>query len=323
MKKLLPIVGSLASLLLNSSLASAHTDSGLYAMNKQDGAYLGLTWFYIKPSETGLGQFTDSWQYDVNGSTSQSKPFQPTHDSEGEIILGYDIPCSANNIELRYFHLDNHTSAVNDSAGATSFGSVLFNLVVPTPPLLVSDANLVYKVDQVDFKFGKTFTQGSGDFSVKPNVGVRYAKLDHQLLFLVGNVKSHFKGIGPLFGVDTTYNVWNCINFIANFEYAPIVGKIDSNSQLRFGATENFVTPKQDRIVHNVKGNLGLNYRYTFANESSAALEGGYQVAEYINAMDTILAQSAALDPGSQKINNIQTNSFGYRGPYVNFTYHL
>lgn len=323
MKKLLPLVGSLATLLLNSSIASAHVNTGLYAMNKQEGAYLGLTWFYVKPSETGLGQFTDSWQYAVNGSTSQSKPFQPAHDTEGEIILGYDIPCSANNIELRYFHLDNHTSAVNDSSGnPTSFGSVFFNLVVPNPTL-VSDANLVYKVDQIDLKFGRTYTEGSGNFSVRPNVGVRYAKLDHALLFLVGNVKSHFKGVGPLFGVDTTYNLWHCINFVANFEYAPIVGNIKNNSYLRFGSNEIFTAPKQDRIVHNVKGNLGVNYRYTFANESSVALEGGYQVAEYINAMDSMLAQSGALVPGTQKINSIQTNSFGYRGPYANFTYHL
>lgn len=66
MKKLLPLVGSVATLLL-SPLASAHADSGIYAMNdKHSGAYLGLGLFYLKPSETGLGQITDSWQYAIS-----------------------------------------------------------------------------------------------------------------------------------------------------------------------------------------------------------------------------------------------------------------
>lgn len=320
------LASTFAAPLLQSSLVSAHADSGIYAMNdKHSGAYVGLSLFYVKPSETGLGQVSDSWQYPINGSTALSKPFQPSHDTEGEIILGYNLPCSANNLELRYFHLDNHTSAINDaSGGATSFGSILFNIAVAPAAGLVSDANLVYKLDQVDFKYGKMFTEGSGNFTVKPNVGIRYAKLDHQLLFLVGNVKSHFQGMGPLFGVDTTYKVWKGINVVANVEYSPIFGKIDSNSQLRFGAIENFISPKQDRIVHNVKGNLGLNYHYTFVNESSASIEAGYQVAEYINAMDTIMAQSGVANANPtlrQKINNIQSNSFGYRGPYVKVEY--
>jgi len=319
MKKLLPFFGSMA-MLLHSAIGSAH--SGLYAMKEQEGGYLGITGFYIKPSETGLGQVTDSWQYPINGSTALSKPFNPSHDTEGEIILGYDIPCSADSMELRYFHLDNHTHAVNDSSGGpSSFGSIFFNISIPAPTL-VSDANLVYKLDQIDFKFARTFMEESGKFSFKPNIGLRYAKLDHQLLFLVGKVKSHFRGIGPIFGIDTAYNVWRCISFIASFEYSPIIGQINSGSQLRFATNEIFISPKIDRIVHNVKGNLGLNYRYTFANESSAALEAGYQIGEYINAMDTIMAQSSALG-AVQKINNIQTNSFSYRGPYLNVTYHL
>lgn len=204
---------------------------------------------------------------------------------------------------------------------------MLFNIAVVPAAGLVSDANLVYKLDQFDFKYGRAFTEGTGNFMVKPNVGLRYAKLDHQLLFLVGNVKSHFEGIGPLFGVDTTYKVWKGVNFVANVEYAPIIGKIDSNSQLRFAGVENFIAPKQDRIVHNVKGNLGLNYTYDFANESSAMMEVGYQVAEYINAMDTLMGQSnvntGANPQLAQQIRNIQSNSFGYRGPYVKVEYHF
>ncbi|HRE32785.1 MAG TPA: Lpg1974 family pore-forming outer membrane protein, partial [Candidatus Berkiella sp.] len=297
----------------------AHQSCGLFACNKEAGRpYLGLTGFYVKPSETGIGQVSDSWQYAVNGSTAFSKPFDPSHDIEGEIILGYHLPCSADNIEARYFHLDNHTHALNESTGATSFGSVFFNLSVPNPNF-VSDANLVYKLDQVDLKFGRTYHEGSGKFSFKPTVGMRYTKIDHQLLFLVGKVKSHFSGFGPIFGVDSSYNLWRCFNFVGNFEYSPIVGKINSSSHLRFATNEVFTSPKIDRIVHNVKGNLGLNYRYTFCNDTTATLEGGYQVGEYINGIDLILAQSSALGAG-QKINDIATNSFSYRGPYVNLT---
>lgn len=298
--------------------------STLCAFNSPGGFYIGGTALYIRPSETGIGMVTDSWQYTApNGIQSLSKPFDPEHKWAGSVRIGYDIPMSANNVELSYLHLNNDTHAINDAtSGPVSFGSVFFpNVLVPIAPggIFVSNAHLRYKLDQVDLKAGRKYTDMNGGFAVHPSLGLRYANLQHRLSFVApGNVVSDFDGVGPMLSVDGEYGLPYGFGLVGYFDYAPIVGQSQAHSYVY---TFSFASPKRDRIVHSVTTKLGINYAYNFSNTLSAILEAGYQVNEYINAFDIIRGNINFA--GDQRITGLETTSFGFRGPYLSLTVHV
>ncbi|WP_298625598.1 Lpg1974 family pore-forming outer membrane protein [uncultured Legionella sp.] len=299
--------------------------SALCAFNLKGGLYAGVTAYYVKPSETGLGMVSDSWLYGGSGNlTALSKPFDPPHKWAGSVKLGYNIPMSANNIEASYLFLDNKTHAINDfSDGSIGFGSVLFpNTTLPPTPGFVSDAYLSYKVNQVDLKAGRKYSDVSSAFFIRPSLGLRYAELKHSLTFAApGNMLSSFKGVGPMISVDSTYNLGHGFGLVGYFDYALIVGKIDSHSYLSLlGTNFNYSWPERDRIVNSITAKLGLDYSFNFANNSNVAIEAGYQVNEYFNSMDTIRGTIAFAPGDISRINGNETNSFGFRGPYISLT---
>lgn len=311
---------------LKEPVSICEANSVFCAFRSPGGFYASGTALYVRPSETGLGMFTDSWQYSVSGGTlSQSKPFDVSHDWAGAGTIGYDFADSANSIEGTYFGLRSSTNAYNtsgDNGGATSFGSVFFpDVTLPNPPFFViSDANLKYKLDQADLKVARLYTEGSGRFTFRPKAGVRFLKLEHRLVFKApGNVISSYKGAGLLFGLDSRYSVYNHFGLVANVEYAYIAGLLTSHSYLNLAAYETYNSPKRDRIVSNFVGKLGVDYRCVFGNGMLTTLEAGYQINQYTNAMDTIRGNVL---PGGTKIVDISTNSFGFRGPYLTLAVH-
>ncbi len=62
-----------------------------------------------------------------------------------------------------------------------------------------------------------------------------------------------------------------------NFEYAPIVGQINSHSFLNFPVYVTYSSPKRDRIVNSFTAKLGIDYNYRFKNSGYAVVEVGYQ----------------------------------------------
>lgn len=293
-------------------------NSTLCALNQKGGFYAGVTGYYVKPSETGLGLVTDSWLY---GTSAISKPFDPDHEWAGSVKLGYNLPSSANNIEVNYLFLDNKTHAINDfSDGSIGFGSILFpDAAFPPTPGFVSDAYLTYKVNQVDLKAGRKYSDMSSKFDLRPSIGVRYVELEHKLTFAApGNMISYFNGAGPMISIDGTYKFGYGFGLVGYFDYGLIVGQIDASSFVQLLGT-NFVYswPKRDCIVNSVTGKLGIDYSHSLGNSSTIVVEAGYQVNEYFNSMDTIRGTLPLTVGAIQRINGYETNSFGFRGPYI------
>ncbi|KTD22772.1 major outer membrane protein [Legionella lansingensis] len=316
-----------------ASVASAGTTgeesictSSLCAFDNPGGFYISGAALYVRPSETGIGLATDSWQYALPGGNvrSVSKPFDPEHEWEGSVTLGYDFPMTANHIEMSYLRLDNNTHVVNDTEDAPiSFSSIFFpNILIPLTPgaILVSDTQLHYELNQVDLKVGRLYRDTAGNFNIRPSLGARYISLDHHQTFITsGNVISEYDGVGPLFSLEGRYGLSKGFGLVGYFDYALIVGQINAHSHVTVLGTDfSFTSPKRDRIVNNLTGKLGINYHYIFTNLSTLTLEAGYQVSEYINAMDMIRGDIGV----RQKIAGLETTSFGFRGPYVSLSWH-
>lgn len=299
------------------------TCSPLCAMTSAGGFYASGTLYGLVPSESGMGLFTDSWLYASSDGDAfaLSKPARPEYDVQGGVSIGYDLPGTANNIELSYTRLRSDTRSIRDTSdNPIAFGSAFFNLFIPLAPgqEFVSDSHLRYDLDQVDLIAGRWYNDTSGPFQLHPFAGVRYANLEHDLSFLTGHVRTSYDGAGPLLGMDGRYELGRGFGLAGRVDAAVMMGRVKSDSQIILGATFDYITPKIDRVVSVVDGRLGVDYTHIFANQASLKLELGYHVSEFFNPFDIILAES----PPAQKIRELQTTNFSYSGPYLSFTVH-
>lgn len=326
---------SLSSLFLSSCIIGSATagtmgptcTSVLCAMDTPGGFYLGMTGIYGQPAETGLGLAMDSWLYNTaTGTEARGKPFEPNYKWLGDAKVGYDIPGTANNAEIHYLFLNNGTHRYSDFAdGSIGFGSIFFpDFSFPLMPDYISDALLIYKLNQVDGKVGRKYSDVSGVYYLRPSVGIRWAELTHSLVFAApGEMIGRFRGTGPLFSLEGRYGLPWGLGLTGYFDYAFLIGQANSHSSLAIdGLGEfGFFWPKRNRVVNAVSGKIGLDYVYTYYDIGYFTLEGGYQVNEYFNALDTIRGTLGGVD-GIQRINAIETNSFSFQGPYISLSWH-
>ncbi|WP_454781791.1 Lpg1974 family pore-forming outer membrane protein [Legionella sp. WA2022007384] len=309
--------------------------SMLCAFKNPGGLYVSGTGYYVQPSETGIGLVTDSWLFNVPGGTqAESKPFDPDYQWAGSVAVGYDIPMSANNIEVNYLYLKNKTHAVNTFAnGSTLFGSILFpDAFIPRDflPDLVSDAYLTYRVDQADVRAGRKYSDTSGVFKIRPSLGVRYAQIRHNLSFAApGHVTSKFSGAGPLFSLDGHYDLGYGFGLLGYFDYALMAGSMQSFSEVFLGTNFSFNWPKRNRVVNNITGKIGLDYTHVLTNTATWTAAIGYQINEYLSAMDTLrgftgitAGPTGVANLGPQRIAGNETNNFSFQGLFLSLTVH-
>ena len=376
----------------SNSCADAGYSSGLCSPKSCGGFYFGLTGAYLLATGTGADlnsailQFADT-SSSIAGTTgefrSELAQFRPRYHFAYEITAGYDLPCSANNVELSYMHLNDHTTNLHRDLTdkPVSVASYFFtNILIPVFPAntgvatagltdLNCHASLRYKFDKIDLTFGRQYNDVCGYFNFHPLVGVRYARIHHDYrsettgafadepiiggifadsLELRTNVRSEFKGAGPMFGLDTRYGFCGGFGIVGHFDTSLLVGTVDSNDHLAFtftptlggglteidlplpSANESFNVPSRDRLVASFSGKLGIDYNYCFCNKSSLCVEVGYQACKYFDTFDLIRGDiqspfSSVITglPTVQRITETVTDSFDMRGPYVNVTYHL
>lgn len=295
-----------------------------YDVSSKEGFYIGATGVWAVPSETGIGTFTDSWQYldSDGGVTALSKPSKASYKGAWGLKGGYDFACSGYNVEVEYFHLHNSKHNVNDTSdGPISFGSAFFDLGIPLTPgqAFVSDSHLKYNLDQLDVKIGHRFTACNGNLQLLPSLGVRFVELKHDLTFLVGNVRSKYQGAGPMLSFGGDFQFFNGFFLVGQFDAAALMGSVKANSLLTFGAINRYKSPSTDRIVYAFDGTLALAYQYMFCNQSSIRIDLGYKVASYQDSFDII---SAIVEP-VPRISNLNTTDFGYSGPFLQLTWHM
>lgn len=327
LQRFLPLI-----FLMSSSTLYAHEiqtpdnacpPGALCSLASPGGFYIGLTGMWVVPSETSIGDFTDSWEYaNADGSfTALSKPAKFNYRWAAAGKIGYDIPCTANNIEVSYLWLHNRKHAINDtSSDPFAFGSVFFNVYLPLVPgeVLVSDAGLKKWVNQIDLTFGHRFTDVLAHLQLHPSFGARYVSMEHNLTFSVGHVSSNYHGVGPVIGVDGDWDFGCGFGASAYFDTALLMGTVAASSHINFGAIFNYQSPGTHRVISTFTGRLGVNYMHSVYNESTAKLELGYQVNRYADPFDIIQGMS----PPTQRIAAINSTSFAFAGPYLTLTLH-
>lgn len=128
-------------------------------------------------------------------------------------------------------------------------------------------------------------------------------------------------------GVDASYHLGHYFNMVGHFAAALLVGNIDANgtditidSGKIFSAT-SVTADTQRRVVPAFDAKLGVDYTIPFkntANGSSLSIEAGYQVTQYVNAIDRFQADNV-----DTLRSLVVTSSVGFNGPYLSINLKL
>jgi len=124
-----------------------------------------------------------------------------------------------------------------------------------------------------------------------------------------------FKGFGPVFGIDYSYNVTSAWSVTAKGAGSILYGTSRYNGEYianSAGLVIGSVYQANKNIVPSVEAKLGLNYEYVMP-QGVMNVAGGYQVVNYFNALSTQVLQNLA--------NPISYTNYGLYGPYLGVKY--
>lgn len=192
------------------------------------------------------------------------------------------------------------------------------------------ELSLNKKFDQVNMVFGQHV-----DVGVRKNIrfygGLQYAdiRIDGNNHFtsvpaplaLAGVTSvnqyhnSDFNGVGPVAGMDYSYDVMDGFSITANTAASILYGTARFSDGFIYSeqlvASSAFGSSK--RVIPGLEAKLGVNYAYG-TTEGVLNLEAGYQVINYFNALTT-----RGINPGVYAPNDavgVSYDNFALQGPY-------
>ncbi|KTD64208.1 Lpg1974 family pore-forming outer membrane protein [Legionella shakespearei] len=256
-------------------------------------------------------------------------PFDGYGEFKNDWDWGYKLEGSyhfntGNDITLTWMHYKSDTTQ-GDFRGFIPFSTL-------APPLFTSyTAASENQLDQVNLVMGQ-----HADFGLVKNMrfygGLQYANIRSDITHLynqspaalipsgITSVSLHddsdFKGVGPVIGIDYSYDLTNEFSLTANGAGSILYG----SSRVFTGYVGAPVAAviaswygSKKTMVPSLEAKLGVNYAYGMA-QGTLNIEGGYQVVNYFHALQTFGVESPAA-------NVITTSDFGLYGPYLGLKY--
>ncbi|MDI9819634.1 MULTISPECIES: Lpg1974 family pore-forming outer membrane protein [unclassified Legionella] len=222
---------------------------------------------------------------------------------------------TGNDVTMTWMHFDND-STQSGFAGLTPFSGasfVPFNLSLDTR---FDQVNLVMG-QHVDIGLLKDARFYGGLQYTRIRVDARNRYLATPVAIapvapggFVLNRNVDFNGLGPVIGVDYAYNLTHGFSLTANLAGSILYGSSRYNSAFAFspsGLVPAGVYASRKSIVPGVEAKLGLNYAHELA-QGTFNIEGGYQVVNYFNALET---------RGVTGFGVAGDSDFGLYGPYI------
>ncbi len=339
------IVGLTTSL---ATYAATPTDAAPFQVAVpylQSGLQLMLEGLYLKPTNNNVDYATigsiSSSSSDTGTVSGSNRVIQPNYNFGFRVGLGYVFPSSGNDAQLNWTHFyknsdDSATAGSNQFISALPTSDVFGNGNINGTQITAStSANMKFRLDNIDLDTGQYLDIGTR-LQTRLFAGLRLTHLKNNITDNYSGIpllvpttfatesntyNSKFNGIGPRFGVDTSYHVTHCFGVAAHAAVALLVGKIDSDSSFVNTAanadgatttTSSTITDSSHQIVPNLDGKLGVNYSYLFRNTTAINAELGYQVSYYKDAVNWL-----------QPSGGTEFDSAAFDGPYLSLNIKL
>lgn len=232
---------------------------------------------------------------------------------------------TGNDITMNWTHYDNDHSQ----------GGFNGALLTPIPQItfpVSADFSQEYqnKFDQVNLVFGQHVDMGMVK-NARFYGGLQYAdiRLDTQNnyvtpanllpIFNLAGITSisayrnaDFNGVGPVTGIDYSYDLSNSFSITANGAAAILYGTSRTSSGwiASNGLMYRTLYGSKKAIVPELEAKLGVNYAH-MAGEGVLNIQAGYQVMNYFNAL-----QTSPLITVAGVIPAVKNTDYGLYGPY-------
>ena len=355
MKKLtlgIAALGLGASLAATAALPTGASPFAINIPTLKSGLIFNLTGLYLRPTNEDLdyASFTPKNAGSNNTTNIRIYSVKPDYAFGFHIGLGYVFPNSGNDVQVGWTHLNTSDSDSTHFKTDGEFGPIeipnAFDSAVSTGGTASGDLRIKYNA--LDLDVGQYVNVGTR-LTMRMFAGIRYASITRGLDQHFESVGSDGKvsgggvtaskaldidfhsdmhGVGPMFGMDSSYHVTNCFGFVGNVSTALLVSRIKNNTlyTLTDDSTPADVakfalhSDTLDRVVPMVEGKLGADYSHVF-NGSIFSIAAGYQVTHYFNAIDRIALQDTTnFEPGGGGSILRKTSSLGLDGPYLSLT---
>lgn len=268
--------------------------------------------------------------YDSNKAYQHNiLPFNGYHEVNNEWDWGYRLEGSyhfntGNDATATWVHYENNSN----KDGFVGLIPIAANVAPLSSSFRLADDTYF---DQVNLVLGQ-----HADFGLVKNMrfygGLQYANINDTAIayfarspvqFVASGItsvhqfeKSDFKGVGPVVGIDYSYDITNEFSVTANGSGSILYG----TSRVDYGYVgtpvgaillDRYASKKT--VVAGLEAKLGVNYAYAMS-QGVLNLQGGYQVMNYFNALQT-MGIDGFVNP------RIASSDYGLYGPYFGLKY--
>ncbi|MCC5792775.1 MAG: hypothetical protein JJT82_09255 [Legionellaceae bacterium] len=254
--------------------------------------------------------------YSGSGANLQNSLLDANHAIDNDWGWGYQLEGSyhfstGNDISLNWTHYD-HDVTRSGLAGNFPAGISALSLRVDN----IFDQVNVLMGQHVDMGLRKKarFYAGLQYARIRSEIHNHYATPLPTVLGpepLRAAVYTETKGVGPVIGIDYSYDLANGFSVTANTASSLLFGNGRYSSQFILSAT-NLVVPNfssyagKKSVIASLEGKLGINYAHAL-HHGVLNVEAGYQALNYFDALQT--RSFSALD-------QLSDTNFALYGPY-------
>ncbi len=321
----------------------------IFIPDLRQGFEFSLTALALKPGASNLNYVIYNKGLPLQSPSWTEKEISPGFDAGFGLSAACIFP-EGKDINLDWTHLNSSSSSSISAPNTNFFLGPDYEIGPAGIPIRHATGDAQFKYDVINLDAGQFidigrhvemhFFAGLSNAYLREQVNATYT--GNTLVGLYQGpfstkqeVTANFTGIGPRLGVEFDYMSDVGMGILAKGAASALIGSsyaktayISSAQELKvkYGQNTNYQTIEDSnlyRVIPGFDAKLGVFYKRTLGNCSLLKLEGGYQAAVYINAINQYLP--ASLVPGTpfetgsifvETMSHTQSN-YSVQGPYL------
>lgn len=331
-----------------NTTASSNNFLNVSIPDLQPGFEFSITALALRPGASNLNYVIYNKGLPLQSPSWTEKEIAPGFGAAFQLGARYIFP-EGKDVSLDWTHLNSSSFSSTVAPNTNFFLGPDYEIGPTGIPIRNATGNAQFKYDVINLDAGQ-FVDFGKHVEMRVFVGLSNTYLREQVnATYTGNttglykgpfstrqeVTANFTGIGPRLGIEASYLTDKGFGFVGKAAASALIGSsyaktayISSAQQLKVvnGQNTNYQTIQDNNITQVIPGfdaKLGLIYKHGFSNCTILTLEGGYQAAVYINAINQYLPASLVagqpLETGSifvATMSHTQSN-YSVQGPYV------
>lgn len=228
---------------------------------------------------------------------------------------------TGNDVNLNWTHFVHTTNQTNSASTGVITGDYLSDSLATEANIDQISTSLNNNFNSLNLELGQLVHFGE-HVSTRFHAGLQWAQIDETLTQTGLNtsntlasdnnsIDSDFDGIGPRFGMDSSYDFGNGFSVFGNLAASVLVGSINTSSTETFtdadGNVAGSITTSSDTgntVVPEAEAKLGVRYTKALAQGDLSA-EVGYQAVNYWDAQNIT---------DYNDVGDSDESNFGYNG---------